>query len=257
MNNKEIYSSLLERTNKGQKSFAVLIDPDKIESTSKLNKLIMMAVENKVDYFFIGGSLMMHQNLSWVVSAIKEESNIPAILFPGNNLQLDPHADGLLLLSLISGRNPELLIGQHVLVAPVLKKSKLEIISTGYMLIHSGKPTAAGYMSHSQPIPADKPDIAASTAMAGELLGQKIIYMDGGSGAEKPIPPRTIKMVKKSIDIPLIIGGGITSKDRAFQCLESGADVIVVGNGIEKNPGLMTEVANIVEQFNQSLNVHN
>ncbi|MCX2744850.1 geranylgeranylglyceryl/heptaprenylglyceryl phosphate synthase [Mangrovivirga sp. M17] len=257
MNNRELYKDLTEKTKKGTKSFAVLIDPDKIDSSVRLNKLIMMAVENKVDYFFIGGSLMMHQNLSWVVSAIKEGSNIPVILFPGNNLQLDPHADGLLLLSLISGRNPELLIGQHVLVAPVLKKSKIEIISTGYMLIHSGKPTAAGYMSHSQPIPSDKPDIAASTAMAGELLGQKVIYMDGGSGAEKPIPPRMIKMVKKSIEIPLIVGGGITNKEKALQCIESGADVVVVGNGIEKNPGLMTEVANIVERYNQSLNVHN
>ena len=171
-------------------------------------------------------------------------------------MQIDLRADGILFISLISGRNPELLIGQHVIAAPLLKRSQLEIVPTGYMLIDSGHPTSASYMSHTLPIPSDKPSLAACTAMAGEMLGMQLMYMDAGSGAKRPIDAKMISMVKKSVNVPLIIGGGITSAEKAQIAMEAGADVIVVGNGIEKNLNLLIEVSEKVNLFNSLLDVH-
>jgi putative glycerol-1-phosphate prenyltransferase len=156
----------------------------------------------------------------------------------------------MLFLSLISSRNPDMLIGMHVLAAPYLKLSGLETIPTGYMLIDSGKPTAVTYMSHSFPIPSDKKDIAACTAMAGEMLGLQTIYMDAGSGAERTIPEEMISFVKQSIDIPLIIGGGIKTKQKLKSIVEAGADVVVVGNRFEEKPELIFEFAETVAKFN-------
>src|SRR5688572_12639988 len=181
-----VYPSLLEKKKKGQKSFAILIDPDKI-TTSSLSSLIDFSIEAKVDYFLVGGSLLVSDQLDQCIIEIKKQCSIPVILFPGSTSQVSKHADALLYLSLISGRNPELLIGQHVVSAPFVKKSGLEIISTGYTVIDGGAPTTVSYISNASPIPADKADIALCTAMAGEMLGKKIIYMDAGSGAKKAI----------------------------------------------------------------------
>jgi putative glycerol-1-phosphate prenyltransferase len=237
-----VYPSLVERKQSGRKSFVVLIDPDKVDSSS-LSSLLKKAADSRVDYLFVGGSLVVSDHLDDCIQQIKQECSIPVILFPGSPSQLSRHADALLYLSLISGRNPELLIGQHVISAPFVKKSGLEIISTGYMVIDGGAPTTVSYISGAAPIPADKAEIALCTAMAGEMLGKKLIYMDAGSGAKKPITEEMIAVVAKNIDVPLVVGGGIRDAEKAYRNCKAGADVIVVGNAIEKEPSLLEEIA--------------
>ena len=227
------------QTNK--KSFAILIDPDKADD-SFCQALLEISLKTPPDFFFIGGSLITSGRLEEVIAFIKEHTSIPVVIFPGSNLHLSEKADGILLLSLISGRNPEYLIGQHVVVAPLLKKSQLEIMPTGYMLINCGNQTTVSYISNTTPIPYDKPEIAAATAMAGEMLGLKVIFMDGGSGAQKPISPQTIYAVRKHVDLPLIIGGGIRNYEQALNAFEAGADLIVVGTAVEKEPKLLEEI---------------
>ena len=243
-----IYSKLVQFKKERKKSFALLIDPDKPQK-EELLKLIHLANQEGVDFFFVGGSLLTNGNLEDCILTIKANSTIPVVLFPGNGLMVNKNADAILLLSVISGRNPEMLIGKHVESAPSLKRSQLEVIPTGYMLIESGKPTSASYMSNTTPIPADKADIAACTAMAGEMLGLKIIFMDGGSGALHSIHPEMIKLVSSNIDVPLIVGGGIRSAEMALEKLEAGADLIVVGNAVEKDASLITSIANTVKSY--------
>ncbi len=237
-----VYQSLLEKKKNGQKSFAILIDPDKV-SVASLTALVDLAIKAKADYFFVGGSLVVSDNLDTCVLTIKQQCSTPIILFPGSPSQISKHADALLYLSLISGRNADLLIGQHVISAPFVKKSGLEIISTGYMVIDGGAPTTVSYISNATPIPADKADIALCTAMAGEMLGKKIIYMDAGSGAKKAISEEMISSVAGNIDVPLIVGGGIRDAEKAYLNCKAGADVIVIGNAIEKDPSLIKEMA--------------
>ena len=247
-----VLKTLRDRHREGKKSIAVLVDPDKIEDASKLLQLINLASENCIDFFFVGGSLITTSNLANVVKHIKENVTIPVILFPGNSMQIEPTADALLFLSLISGRNPELLIGQHVVAAPIIRKTKLEVIPTGYLLINSGRTTSVAYISNTTPIPDDKYSLAACTAMAGEMLGLQSIYLDAGSGAEKEISPKMIATVRKSVNVPLIVGGGINTNQKAFAALESGADMIVIGNALEKNPNLLIEISDKVYEWNQN-----
>jgi geranylgeranylglyceryl phosphate synthase family protein len=181
---------------------------------------------------------------------IKENSDIPAIIFPGDSLQISKRADGMLLLSLISGRNAEMLIGRHVVAAPYLKLYCKEILPTGYMIIDSGKQTSVSYMSNTVPIPHDKNDIAMCTAMAGEMLGLKLIYMDAGSSAENPVSAEMIRTVKGCINIPLIVGGGIRTPERAIESAKAGADVIVIGNTLEKSPELLTSFSEAIHSLN-------
>ncbi|MBC7449863.1 MAG: geranylgeranylglyceryl/heptaprenylglyceryl phosphate synthase [Cytophagales bacterium] len=248
----DIYTQLIDKKNKGIKSFAILLDPDKLDNAS-LMKIVQMSVECRVDYFFLGGSLLTHYNLPSIVRTIKSNSQIPVILFPGSNLQVEPSADAILLLSLISGRNPDFLIGQHVIAAPIIKKSNLEVMSTGYMLVDCGKQTTVSYVSNTTPLPYDKPTIAACTAMAGEMLGLKLMYLDGGSGAMQPVSRKMIATVKKSIDCPLIVGGGMNTLPKALEAMQAGADVIVVGNGVEENPNLLIEISEKVHELNAML----
>ena len=237
-----VYQSLTDRKASGQKSFAVLVDPDKVNPTI-IDELSTLAVASKVDYLLVGGSLVISNHLDEVVQQFKSRCNIPIILFPGSPSQVSRYADALLYLSLISGRNPELLIGQHVISAPFVKQSGLEIISTGYMVVDGGAPTTVSYISNALPLPADKNEIAMCTAMAGEMLGMKLIYMDAGSGAKKPINESMIRLVAQSISAPLVVGGGITDPEKAYRNCKAGADVIVVGNAIEKDPSLIREMA--------------
>ncbi len=239
---KGIYDSLIDRKKRHKKSFAVLVDPDKVNDDNMM-ELIQLATEAKVDYFFVGGSLVISNYLDECVQLIKKQCNIPVILFPGSPSQVSKYADALLYLSLISGRNPELLIGQHVVSAPVVKQSGLEIMPTGYMVIDGGAPTTVSYISNASPLPADKNEIAMCTAMAGEMLGMKLIYMDAGSGAKRAIAESMIEKVSSCIDVPLIIGGGITNAEKAYLNCKAGADVIVVGNAIEKDASLIMEIA--------------
>ncbi len=248
-----IFDSFVEKQQAGRKSIAVLIDPDKVDDGAKLQHLINLATENLVDYFFVGGSLITTNNLAEVVRQIKKSVTIPVVLFPGNSIQVEPTADAILFLSLISGRNPELLIGQHVIAAPIIKNTKLEVLPTGYMLINSGRITSVAYVSNTIPLPEDKYSLAACTAMAGEMLGLKLMYLDAGSGAENPISPRMITAVRKAIKTPLLVGGGINTSHKALAALEAGADTIVIGNALEKDPALLTELADKVYEWNQGL----
>jgi putative glycerol-1-phosphate prenyltransferase len=237
-----IYTHIQDNKKAGRKSFAVLVDPDKVDPR-ELKSLVQSAVDAKVDYFFVGGSLVISNHLDECILAIRKECEIPVILFPGSPSQISRHAHALLYLSLISGRNPELLIGQHVISAPFVKQSGLEIISTGYMVVDGGAPTTVSYISNASPIPSDKNEIALCTALAGEMLGMKLIYMDAGSGAKRPVTESMIQAVAAQISVPLVLGGGITDPEKAYRNCKAGADIIVVGNAIERDRSLMTEMS--------------
>ena len=244
----EIYHSFSDRKRSGKKSFAVLIDPDKVNDQT-VAELIELSVSSKVDYFFVGGSLVVSNYLDQCLQLIKKSCSIPTVLFPGSPSQVSKYADALLYLSLISGRNAELLIGQHVVSAPMVKKSGLEVMSTGYMVVDGGAPTTVSYISNSSPLPSDKSEIAVCTALAGEMLGMKLIYMDAGSGAKNPISENMILKVAQSISVPLIVGGGIVDPEKAYLNCKAGADVIVVGNAIEKDSSLIREMADAVHSI--------
>jgi len=246
MRDKGIYKSLLENKASGKKSLAVLLDPDKCGKDG-IKQSVQLSEKAGVDYFFVGSSVLMHEGLDAFVAFLKK-SSIPVILFPGNRFQISDNADAILLLSLISGRNPELLIGQHVLAAPELKRSGLEILPTGYMLIDGGNLTSVNYMSQTLPIPANKTDIAVTTAMAGEMLGMKLIYLEAGSGAKKSVSVNMVQEVRQNIDVPLIVGGGIRNGETASEICKAGADVIVVGNAFETDPSLIFEISSAVHE---------
>ncbi|MBX2940468.1 MAG: geranylgeranylglyceryl/heptaprenylglyceryl phosphate synthase [Ferruginibacter sp.] len=237
----KMYQAMWHNKSAGKKGFALLVDPDKINEAS-LDELIRLASDAKVDYILVGGSLLVSNRLDACVQQIKAGVNIPVILFPGSPAQITASADGLLYLSLISGRNPELLIGQHVISAPLVRQSGLEVLSTGYMVIDGGAPTTVSYISNAAPIPHDKADIAVCTALAGEMLGLKLIYMDAGSGAKRPVSVDMIQKVSENITVPLWVGGGITQPEQAYLHCKYGADVVVVGNAIEKDPTLIREM---------------
>jgi phosphoglycerol geranylgeranyltransferase len=225
------------------KKLALLIDPDKFGN----GDITGIAANAGVDYLFVGGSIILNGNFHTCVDSIKKTSTLPLVLFPGNTDQLDPAADAILFLSLISGRNADNLIGKHVIAAPLLKKTSLEVIPTGYMLIDGGKITAASYMSNTLPIPADKPDIAVCTAIAGEMLGLKLIYMDTGSGALTHVSSAMIREVKKNISVPLIVGGGIRTPEDAYNVCKAGADIIVIGTAAEELPQVLSEISQAIK----------
>ena len=254
--NEGIYNHLLRSYKSNQKSLSVLIDPEVHSNKNKLSQFLKVLGSNQIDYIFIGGSLIKNPDINPLIKFLKSRTEIPLVLFPGNGLCLSESADAVLFLSLISGRNPELLIGQHVPVAAALKKSNIEVIPTGYMLIDGGRPTSVSYLSFTNPIPNDKPEIASSTAIAGELLGMKLIYLEAGSGAQIPVPALMIQQVRKSIDIPLIVGGGINTTEKAINALHAGADMIVVGNKLEQNPDFIKDVSYVLKKFNESLDIH-
>jgi putative glycerol-1-phosphate prenyltransferase len=178
------------------------------------------------------------------VDILKQHTEIPVILFPGNVLQITPRADAILLLSLISGRNPEFLIGNHVIAAPILKKTDLEIIPTAYILIENGRPTSVEYMSNTKPIPADKIDLAVATAMAGEMLGHRLVYLEAGSGALETVNTEVIREVSSQIGIPLVVGGGIHTPDQIRDIYRAGADMVVVGTALEEDPEALLDLMN-------------
>jgi phosphoglycerol geranylgeranyltransferase len=243
----KIYTDLCALKAQAKSAFAVLVDPDKV-APSDMPHLAKLCMDASVDYLFVGGSLLVDNELDVCIQRFKAESDIPVVLFPGSPMQVTPYADALLYLSLVSGRNAELLIGQHVISAPMVKASGVEVISTGYMLIDGGAPTTVSYISHTAPIPANKPDIALCTAWAAELQGKHVIYMDAGSGAERPISEEMIRKVSSHIDIPLIIGGGIKTPEKVYANCKAGANVVVVGNAIEKDPLLIRDLAQASKQ---------
>ncbi len=232
----DVWKDIYEAKTKGRKGIAVLVDPDAFH-IRETGILMQEALDAGVDYFFVGGSLMTTTHLSTCIQFLKQQSKIPVVLFPGGVSQIDSQADAFLLLSLISGRNPDLLIGKHVEAAPLLRAAGLQIIPTGYMIIDGGKPTTASYISNSAPIPADKPEIAAMTALAGEMLGFKTIYLDAGSGASRPVSSEMIQAVRRTVQTPIIVGGGIRTPQGAASAARAGADITVIGNVLESGSG--------------------
>ena len=250
--NLSVYSIIKDNQAKGKKSLALLLDPDKIE-LQHIHQTIQILNLINPDILLIGGSLMLSDKLNKLVAAIKENTSFSVTLFPGNSLHISNEADAILFLSLISGRNPDFLIGQHVHAAPVIKRAGIEVIPTGYLLIDCGRTTTANYMSNTFPIPYNKPEIAACTALAGEMLGLKCMYLDGGSGATKAISPNMIEQVKKTVSVPLIVGGGIRTVETAEAAYKAGADMIVLGTIFENNTDIATEIAGIRERLSVSI----
>jgi len=235
----EIYASILQNIANGKKMLAVLIDPDKC-TNEHLQTLLPLLKEHTPNFIFVGGS-QLKISFSNLIETFKKEINIPVVLFPGDVTQFSPNADALLFISLISGRNAEYLISQHVNAAIPIKKSGLEVIPTGYILIDGAKKSAVEYISNTQPIPRDKNDIALATALAGELLGMKTIYLEAGSGANMPVPLDMIQHVKSQISVPLIVGGGIKNNAQLQAAYRAGADLVVIGNVLETEPEKIEE----------------
>jgi len=232
--------TLLEKLTDKKKKIAVLIDPDKY-TTESISKLISNEFIKKIDFFLIGGSLIS-KSPEPLITLLKSKSNRPIILLPGSIMQLSSNVDGILFLSLISGRNAEYLIGNHVVSAPFIRKVGMEVIPTGYILIDGGRTSSVEYISNTKPIPQDKIEIAVATAMAGEMLGQKMIYLEAGSGAINSVSEKLITAVRNNISIPIIVGGGIRSKEQINAAFNAGADIVILGNTIENNPELLLEV---------------
>jgi len=247
-------NTILEQIQKGKlqsrKALAVLIDPD--TSNENIKEVCLLCNSLEVDYIFCGGSLVTQGQTDSCIQLIKQYSSIPVLIFPGNEMHVSNKADGILFLSLVSGRNAEYLIGKQVVSAPFLRRSGLEILPTGYILVDGGRTTTVNYVSQTIPVPANKPDIAAATAMASEMLGQKLIYMDAGSGAMSPVPAKMVAKVSKSVEAPVIVGGGIDTAEKAFQIFDAGASVVVVGNALEKKPGLLNGLIAARDSFSVS-----
>ncbi len=240
-----IYQKIKEAIAADKKLFAVLIDPDKCIGDT-LTQFIDLCKKASPDLILIGGSLTT-ESTDLLIESIKKACSIPVVLFPGSASQFSPKADAMLYLSLISGRNPDFLIGQHVISAPFIKKSGIETMSTGYMLIESGATTSVEYMSNTRAIPHKKTSIAVATAIAGELLGNKLIYLEAGSGAKLPVSAEMIQAVKQNISIPLIVGGGLRTPADIQNAIHAGADIIVAGNILEKDPELMVEFGRVIK----------
>jgi len=245
---RHVYAQITEAAKQNRKLFIVLIDPDKCAGKEQIAAFATLLAKASPDFIFVGGSHTT-ESIAQTIKDLKANCNIPLVLFPGNALQFTPEADALLFLSLLSGRNSDFLIGQHVIIAPAVKKSCIETISTGYILVESDHATAVEYISNTRPIPRKNPQLAATTAIAGELLGSQMIYLEAGSGAYPPVPSEMISQVKQSITIPLIVGGGLRNKVDILVALRAGADAIVVGNVLETSPELMIEFAETVHQF--------
>ncbi len=239
------YEELQDRT---RKRFALLVDPDKYDDTS-LDHMIGLIKENPPDLLLVGGSILF-KPIDITITVLKLGTSVPVFIFPGNPLQLSDRADGIFFLSLISGRNPDFLIGNHVLAAPHLDRAGIEVIPTGYMLMENGRSTSVEYMSNSKPIPLGKTDIAVATAMAGEMLGLKCIYLEAGSGAEHTVDLTMIKAIRRKLSLPLIVGGGITTTRTAEQIYGAGADMIVVGTAVEKKPDLVKNFTALRNKMN-------
>ena len=228
------YKYLKKQKHNQRKMWAVLLDPDKVDF-QQFKDLLKRIRQAKPDFILVGGSFISKRNVPKLVKKLKKHCELPVLLFPGGPAQITPDADALLLLSLISGRNADYLIGKHVEAAPLLSRSGLEIIPTGYLLIENGHTTSVEYISNTKPIPRNKTDIALATALAGDMLGLKMLYLEAGSGAKKPVPLKMITTISKHSRLPLIVGGGIKTKAQMLKTWAAGADVVVVGTAFEND----------------------
>jgi len=225
---------------KGEKRrIFVLLDPDKLED-AKLRKILGESEESPVVAgYFVGSTLLFRENLDGFVKRLKAEVKKPVILFPGSHAQITRHADAILFLSLLSGRNPQYLIEEQVRMAPVIKFYGLEAISTAYLLVESGGVTSVEWVTNTRPLPRNKKEIVWAHALTASMLGFKLIYLEAGSGALKPVPPEIIEVVKNSVDIPVIVGGGLRTPEDIKVAFDAGADFLVIGNKIEEDPLLL------------------
>ncbi|MBS3913301.1 MAG: geranylgeranylglyceryl/heptaprenylglyceryl phosphate synthase [Bacteroidetes bacterium] len=243
-----VFSYLQEQRKTGSKTLAVLVDPD--DSETAVRNVAEMALMHGVELFLVGGSIVTRGNTQNCVEQLKNLGARYVVLFPGNEIQVVNNADAILFMSLVSGRNPEFLIGKQVNAAAWVRKAGLETIPTAYMIVESGKMTSALYMSQSLPLPSDKPDIAAATAIASEMLGMRAFYLDAGSGAENPVKTNMIKKVRNSISGVIFIGGGIRNAPAAEKAWTAGADVVVIGNGVFEDPGILKEISAVCNKLN-------
>lgn len=234
-----IYNEILQSKIQGKKLLAILLDPDKV-ALDLLENIIPKINQSPATHIFIGGSLVLTNTIDAIIRELKQKTKLPIVLFPGNPSQISIEAHGILFLTLLSGRNPDFLIEHQVKAAPILKKSNLEIISTGYILIESGNQTAVASVSKTIPLPRHNTEIALATSLAGEFLGNKLIYLEAGSGAELPVPLDTISLVSKNIKIPLIVGGGIKNMQGIKDAYTAGADLVVIGTAFENDPDFFT-----------------
>ncbi|MDR2728853.1 MAG: geranylgeranylglyceryl/heptaprenylglyceryl phosphate synthase [Chitinispirillales bacterium] len=248
--NNSVLNKILEMKQKNQRAHWVLLDPDDF-TIEQAAAAARSSQENGVSALLVGGSLLQKNHIDEFVKSLRKEVNIPVILFPGDSTQLSKHANALLYLSLISGRNPVNLIGEHVKAAPIIRQYGIEPIATGYMLVESGAVTSVEFMSDTRPLPRNKPGIAAAHALAAQYLGMHMIYLEAGSGAALTVPPELIKAVRSCVDIPIIVGGGIRDKAAALEKLDAGADIIVTGNLLQNPQGLdiMKEIAKCVSSY--------
>lgn len=249
---KPIEQHIQNQCHNKQKGLALLLDPDKCTDFQRLHQTLQVAESGGVDYLFVGGSLLSTDQLDQTLSGIRKHSQLPVILFPGSALQVSNQADALLMLSLISGRNAELLIGQQVQAAPRIRACGLETLPTGYMLIDCGSSTTASYISQTMPIPNNKPEIAAVTALAGEMLGLRLFYLDGGSGARVPVNKNLIAAVRAITKLPIIVGGGIRTFEDALQAYAAGADIIVVGTAVEEDTDVLFDLCKAKKEVYQN-----
>ncbi len=237
---RKIYEKIIAAQKKKQAQLAVLIDPDKFNP-----ELIKLANSCNVHYFLVGGSKLKKNNIEYVIKQIRKLSKIPVLIFPGDEKQLSGKANAVLFLSLLSGRNPDYLIGKQILMAPLIKKKKLECISTAYLLIGGKTKSSTQKVTKTQPLKVNNIIKIINTAVAGELFGFKTIYLEAGSGAKANIQSKIIKQVKKKITVPLWVGGGIDTTEKARQAIKSGADIIVIGNALEKDIFLIKKLSSL------------
>lgn len=229
-----IYNQILQSKANNEKLLAILLDPDKIDLNT-INKLIEKISQSPATHIFIGGSLVENNIIDELIIKIKQKCTLPVVLFPGNPSQISDQADAILFLSLISGRNPDFLIEHQVKAVPILKQTNLEVISTGYVLIESGTETAVERVSKTKPLDRKNHEYVLQTAQAGELLGNKLIYLEAGSGAIQAVPIEIITLVAENIQIPLLVGGGIVDLQGIQKAYDSGADLVVIGTAFENN----------------------
>ncbi len=245
-----IYETICRKKDAGKKMFVVLLDPDKCSNTDARTLIRLLNVSTP-DFVFVGGS-QMKGSAEELISLLKQHLPIPVILFPGHMSQFSSNADALLYLSLISGRNPEFLIGQHVESAFAIRKSQIEVIPTAYILLDGGIQSAVQEVTGTTPIDLNDPDKIVSTALAGELLGMKMVYLEAGSGAKNPVPVEMVSIVRQNIKLPIIVGGGINASGLLPQLFDAGADVVVVGNALENNMKRLPEFVGLTKLYNRN-----
>lgn len=242
-------NKILKSFQKRKGQIAILIDPEKIESNNKLIDLVDKANFAKIDYFFVGGSTVNRKDFEETINVLSKNTKIPIVIFPGDNQQLSSKADGLLYLSLLSGRNPDYLIGQHVSSAQEVLNLGLEVIPTAYLLVDGGTKSSVAYVSQTTPIPRNQEKIAQNTAIAGVLQGKKVVYFDAGSGAKHTVPPLFLENINQSTEVVTIVGGGIRSAEQILKMKSAGANVIVIGNKIEEEIDFLLDIKNLNENI--------